>query len=136
MEPTTFPSTPKSLRLIRAYVEQAAQWAGLDGRRAYRLMLAVEEVASNIIEHGYAGKAETGPIHLAVRQADSFLAVAVEDEGQPYDLSASSLPDVSLPLSERNRGGLGNFLVLKNVDEFRYERIGNRNCNTLLVSVA
>jgi serine/threonine-protein kinase RsbW len=125
----------KSLRLVRSYVQDAANSAGLDSKAVYRLTLAVEELTSNIIEHGYAKSGAAQPIRVAATRTARQLLVAVEDEGTPFNLSEAALPDVSLPLDERNRGGLGNLLILKNVDDYHYERIGNCNRNTLFVNI-
>jgi anti-sigma regulatory factor (Ser/Thr protein kinase) len=52
MKPVTVPATLDALQSVRRYVLDAAQRAGLDASRAYRLRLAVDEVATNIITHG------------------------------------------------------------------------------------
>jgi serine/threonine-protein kinase RsbW len=125
----------KSLRLVRSYVQDAANEAGLDAKAVYRLTLAVEELTSNIIEHGYAKSGAAQPIRVAATRTARHLMVAVEDEGTPFNIGEATLPDVSLSLDERSRGGLGNLLILKNVDDYRYERVGNCNRNMLFVNI-
>ncbi|HXV96967.1 MAG TPA: ATP-binding protein, partial [Anaerolineae bacterium] len=53
MEALTVPGTLDSLSVIGKYVLTAAATAGLDKKVSYRLRLAVDEIATNIITHGY-----------------------------------------------------------------------------------
>ena len=53
MNAVTFPGTLDALSSIRQYVKTAAEAAGLDHSAAYNLILAVDEIATNVIEHGY-----------------------------------------------------------------------------------
>jgi anti-sigma regulatory factor (Ser/Thr protein kinase) len=40
---------------------------------------------------------------------------------------------IDLPLAERPIGGLGVFLAMENVDEFRHEYVDDRNRNILVM---
>ena len=64
MEDLSVPGTLDSLAVIREYVKAAADEAGLDGRRAYRLQLAVDEIATNIVNHGYSEAGITGSVRI------------------------------------------------------------------------
>ena len=60
MEPLILPGTLDSLSKIGAYVLEAASQAGLERKIAYRLRLAVDEIATNSIVHGYDRVGEEG----------------------------------------------------------------------------
>jgi serine/threonine-protein kinase RsbW len=131
----TFPGNLDSLSPIAAFVLEAAASAGLGPRATYRLRLAVDEVATNIIVHGYTEAGRTGRLELRTRLAQDSLSVEVEDTGAPYDVAAHTLPtaeELARPLEERVEGGLGLFLITQSVDTFRHERVGPKN-RTLLV---
>jgi anti-sigma regulatory factor (Ser/Thr protein kinase) len=51
------PATLDSLAPLAAAVLTAARAAGLGRQAAYRLRLAVDELAANVITYGYAGVA-------------------------------------------------------------------------------
>lgn len=87
------------------------------------LMVSVDEVVSNILNHG--GEA----LRVAVSAgADGRAAwVEVVDDGPPFDPTAAAAPDTGLPLEERDVGGLGIHLVRKLADEVAYDRRGGRN---------
>jgi serine/threonine-protein kinase RsbW len=130
MNPMTVPATLDSLGAIADYVMAAATSAGLDKRASYSLRLAVDEIVTNIIVHGYADAGLQGTLELSADIDDRTLKVTIEDSGVAYDPHQAPVPDTSLPLEERPIGGLGVYLALKSVDEFLYERVGDRNRST------
>jgi anti-sigma regulatory factor (Ser/Thr protein kinase) len=127
MKPVTVPATLDSLGAIAEYVLAAAASAGLDKRAAYKLRLAVDEIVTNIIVYGYADAEPLGALELGADIADGTLTVSIEDSGVAYDPRQAPVPDTSLPLEERPIGGHGVYLAMKSVDEFHYERVGDRN---------
>ena len=136
MESKTFAGTLDSLGPIRDYVTAAAKTAGLDKKRTYDLCLAVDEIATNIIVHGYEDSGRSGVIDIGVVIEHQKLTVTLEDDGEPFDPMQGKLPkeeDLSRPLEERPIGGLGLFLALEGVDEFKYERAAGRNRNSFIV---
>jgi anti-sigma regulatory factor (Ser/Thr protein kinase) len=124
---STVAATLDSLGAIAAFVTAAAAAAGLDKRASYHLRLAVDEIATNIIVHGYAEAGLQGELALSADIDDRSLIVAIEDTGVAFDPRQSAIPDTDLPLEQRPIGGLGAYLAIKSVDEFLYERIGDRN---------
>lgn len=137
MEPKTFAGTLDSLGLIRTYVTAAAKSAGLDNKATYKLCLAVDEIATNIIIHGYEEAGRSGVLDVQAMMDSTTLTVTIEDDGAPFDPRQSDLPsseDLSTPLENRRIGGLGVFLAFDGVDEFKYERSGERNRNAFTVN--
>jgi serine/threonine-protein kinase RsbW len=134
MTPLTVPGTLESLSLIREHVWAAAANAGLDRKRAYRLELAVDEVASNIINHGYLEAGRTGEITLRATTSAERLTIILEDTAEPFDPRRLERPEqIDLPLVDRPTGGLGVFLAIENVDEFCYEYANNHNRNIFVM---
>jgi serine/threonine-protein kinase RsbW len=127
MKPSIVPATLDSLGAIAEYVMAAAASAGLDKRASYRLRLAVDEIATNIIVHGYASAGLQGALELRADIDAGSLTIAIEDSGVAYDPRQAPVPDIDLPLEQRPIGGLGVYLASRSVDEFRYERVGDRN---------
>ena len=136
METKTFAGDLDSLGLIRNVVTAAANTAGLDKKRTYYLCLAVDEIATNIVLYGYEEAGRSGVLDVRAEIDGQKLTVTLEDDGEPFDPRQSKLPeeeDLSRPLEERPIGGLGLFLALEGVDEFKYERAGGRNRNIFIV---
>lgn len=125
-----------SLDAIADYVLAAAQYVGLDRHVTYRLRLAVDEVATNIILHGYGELGIRGPLRLSSETNDGMLAITLEDHAPPYDPTGALRKTVSmLPVEERIEGGLGLILVARSVDGFDYHRHGELNRNVLRVNL-
>ena len=100
MEPLTVPAALDALSTIGRYVVDAAAAAGLDKRASYRLRLAVDEIATNIIEHGYQEAGESGDVVIRADILDGELAIVIPD------LALYEIPNVlrfkaGVPESER-----------------------------------
>ena len=134
MTSLTLPGRLESLDQVAEFVQAAAQEAKLPAPAAYRLQLAVDEVATNVVTHAYGEKGIEGEIHLRCECDAATLTIHVEDTGEPYDPTTRPEPtNLDRPLEEREIGGLGLFLARRSVDELRYERRGDRNRMTFVV---
>jgi anti-sigma regulatory factor (Ser/Thr protein kinase) len=94
----------------------------------------VDEIATNIIVHGYDEAGIDGDVTLTATMNDQTLTIAIEDEARPFDPRQRVAPDdLDRPLEDRQIGGLGVYLAMNGVDEFQYEYIGNRNRNIFVM---
>jgi serine/threonine-protein kinase RsbW len=128
------PTGPTAAVAIRDFVEDAGGAAGLDEQALLRLSLAVEEIAYNIVTHGYAEAGRQGDIQVQVETHPGRITVTLEDQGIAFDPSVRPPPsetDLAQPLEKRLPGGLGLFLALRSLDSFHYERSHGRNRNIL-----
>ena len=123
MEPLTVPGTLDSLAEVRKYVTAAANAAGLDKKASYRLNLAVDEIATNVITHGYIEASLEGALDLRADLDERALVITMEDTGAAYDPGLHyDHDDLNQPADQRPIGGLGVFLAIQSVDRFLYER--------------
>lgn len=135
MEPLSVPRSLDSLSAIGQYVSSSATAAGLDKREAYRLRLVVDEIATNIITHGYEEAGRIGDVEVQAEMDQDSLTITLEDMGVPFDPRNRLRPDqIDLPMEQRPIGGLGVYLTTENVGRFEYEYVGNRNRNILIVN--
>lgn len=144
MDAICLPGTSDSLGKIRSYIRAAAEQAGLEKKRIYHLQLAVDEIATNIVLYGYKNGELAGNIEVEVESVasngtdpDRFM-VTLKDTAPPFDPYSRELPDdldLRQPLMDRSMGGLGIFLAIKSVDEFRYSYDYGKNNNTFVVNV-
>jgi anti-sigma regulatory factor (Ser/Thr protein kinase) len=135
MDSLTVPGNLDSLQAIRDFVLAAAAEAGIDERSAYKLSLAVDEIATNIITYGYGGSATPGDVVIQAGTENGRLQVVLEDTSPPFDPFSRDEPSgLDAPLEERAIGGLGVFLAKRSVDEFRYEYVDGRNRNIFVVN--
>lgn len=136
METLTVPGTLDSLKPIADYVMSAAASAGLNKKASYSLRLAVDEVATNIILHGYEEAGREGMINLWGELEEQALSIFIEDtavEYNPFETDQVEEEELKLPLEQRKLGGLGVYLAIQGVDKFSYERVDNRNRNIFVM---
>ncbi|MDY7013962.1 MAG: ATP-binding protein [Cyanobacteriota bacterium] len=135
MEPLIVSGTLDELGTIAKYILAVAGAAGLEKTASYDLRLAVDEIVTNIIIHGYGEAHRTGDIKIQAELSEQTLEIAIEDTGIPYDPTQAPPPsDLHLPLERRQAGGLGVYLALQGVERLTYERAGDRNRNILVVN--
>ncbi len=136
MDGLTVPGTLDSLSAIRGYVKEAGEKAGLDRKAIYRLSLAVDEIATNIVTHGYEEAGLEGEILISAALQPSSLTILLTDTSQEYDPYGKKDPDnLDKPISERPIGGLGVFLAVRGVDDFHYEYTDGQNFHTFVVNI-
>jgi anti-sigma regulatory factor (Ser/Thr protein kinase) len=134
----TFPGEIDSLSPIRDYINEQAIQAGLDKMSAYNLCLAIDEVATNIINYGYIESGLSGDIDVIIENSGNTLTITLEDRALQFDPRDNDLPsddDLNLPLEERAIGGLGIFLVFSSVDKFEYEFVDGKNRNIFTMNL-
>ncbi len=133
MNALRLPATMENLpNLVRSVKDLLAK-NGFPEKRALEIEMAAEEVFVNIIRYAYS-EGSAGEVELRSRalSEDEFM-LEFEDGGVPFDPTSLPPPDVNLPLSRREVGGLGFFLARKMVNEVRYRREKNRNILTFLI---
>lgn len=137
MTSLTVPGNLASLKPIRDHVLDAADHVGMSKKAKHRLALAVDEVATNIVMHGYEKHGIKGDIHLEVTVQPGRLTVILEDTSVPFDPHQLEPPeDLDFPAELRGIGGLGVFLALLGVDVFDYEYRDGKNRNIFIMHTA
>ena len=107
---------------VEPFIAQVANQAGMENSEAKRLRLAVEEAVANIINHGQATV-----IKLHAKTDDDRLVLTIDDDGQPFDPTADSSTDFSVPADERPPGGLGIMFLHQMTDGLEYQRLDGHN---------
>ena len=99
---------------------------GLAPNVVHDLNLALEEILTNIISHGYTDNREH-EIKVRLSAQPGEIKAEVEDDGQPFNPLEAPEPDTTQPLEERTVGGLGIHLVRKLMDGLEYKRQEGKN---------
>jgi len=105
---------------IRSFVRTSLVPFCMDEDFLYDLSLAVEEAVTNIILHGYDGKA--GEITIMIHPNAGSTEIILRDDAPPFDPTVVPAPRLDLPLDQRPLGGLGVHLMRKNLDSLSYRR--------------
>ncbi len=118
--------------VVRGYeaVQAFLRARGASDDVVHDLGLAVEEVLSNLVRHGYAGT--EGPMGLRVAIDAVAVKIEIRDRGVFFDPRMAQAPHLEVPLDERASGDLGILLVKNATDRIAYQRDGNENLLTLV----
>lgn len=120
-----------SLPKVLAFVEDNLEKAGCSMKAQMQSALAVEEIFINIVNYAYPQKKGKASVSIRVSGKPAVAEITFADRGIPYDPLEKSDPDITLSARERKVGGLGIFLVKKNVDSMSYEYRDGQNILTL-----
>lgn len=114
-----------------------AQLAGTNCSAKIRMQidLAVEEIFVNIAHYAYHSETGSVTVRVEVKQDGSAVMITFIDHGVPYDPTAKEDPDITPAGDERAGGGLGIFLVKKNMDDIRYAYVNGCNILTIVKSL-
>ena len=124
MRTMAFPGRFSSLDAIRNFYARAAEQAGLDDESIADIELAVDEAASNIIDHAYGGEGK-GEIECSYRVIPEGLEVILHDHGKPFDPEAVTEPDLVSDVCCREPGGLGMHFMKSLMDSVDFSFNGH-----------
>ncbi|GAA3794838.1 ATP-binding protein [Streptomyces phyllanthi] len=126
------PAALGSLDEVARFVLDLGGRAGLHPSGLYRLRLAADELATNIVVHGYRGAPGVIAVDGGI-DADRVW-VRFQDDAPAFDPRQGMRPPaLDQPLAEREIGGLGVYLAYTAVDAFAYELVSGRNVSTLVM---
>nr|NJM01239.1 ATP-binding protein [Desulfobacula sp.] len=120
---------------IKALVLKMSGAVDCTRRKLKEIDLILEELFTNVVNHGFKDNKEHD-IDISLSCDDRILEIRMEDDGEPFDITASPLPDTRCALDKRGIGGLGIHLVKHFIDECRYYRKKNRNIIVLKKNIA
>ena len=111
-----------SLTDATAFVEDFCERQAVGHADTMRLLLVIEELFTNTVQHGHRGDCEA-PIGVALQVNAAAVELHYEDSAPAFDSLAATAPaDLDAPEAERAPGGLGLHLVKRFAASARYAR--------------
>ena len=107
---------------------------GIPPGQSLRFGLALDELITNIISYGLAGRGD-GVITLAIEHHDGTLRAELDDNGPPFDPLAAETTPPTGDIETREVGGLGLTLVKSFMDRLDYRRVDGFNRLTMEMKV-
>ena len=102
------------LARVRDFVETHAGGLGIAPDAVYDLVLAANEIATNIVVHGYHG--QPGTIEVDMRSDGDAVRIVLRDRAPAFDPTLAPTPDITVPLEKRLPGGMGIHLTRRLTD--------------------
>ncbi len=113
---------------ISRTVESFCAHHALAPRIATHLTLALDELATNAISHGFPPEdTHDGAVRLRLALERDTVHAVIEDDGRPFDPLSVPPADTAMTLEDRAIGGLGVHIVRAVMDDVRYERADGVN---------
>ena len=113
---------------VIAYIAKECAAAGCDEDTIGHITIASSEILANIDSYAYENG---GKVEILTRGRDRRMTIVFKDNGPPFNPLQVAEPDVSGPLSQRRRGGLGIFIVRKLMRDVRYAYENGQNVMTI-----
>jgi serine/threonine-protein kinase RsbW len=125
----TIGSDIEGIPAVSARFEGAMTACGYSPEEILDTQLAVEEIITNIIVHGY--KKTDGEIHLSCSITRNRIAIRIADTAPRFDPLSIPEPELEGDVDERKIGGLGIYLVRQVMDGISYQYENGNNILTL-----
>lgn len=121
-----------SFKKVRDFIRQRAVEAGFNRTDVGRLVLAVDEVCSNIVKHSYHFE-PNHKLTLSWHERPESAVVEIEDDSPiPYLPSPADF-DLPTKIKYRHTNGYGKYLIRKVVDDVQFETVpGSHNKVSLI----
>lgn len=126
----TLPNDINTIPQLNEFLDTFCEEAGIGMETTMSLNLALEEAVVNVMDYAYPN-GMAGSVSINARADGGSVTFVITDNGIPFDPTAMKDVDTTLPLEERNIGGLGIFLTRHIMDDMSYERSSDRNILTL-----
>ena len=122
--------TMETVPQVAAFVEENLETFEVSMKLTMKLMVAVDEIYSNIVLYSGASEAQ-----VQIEKEANVLSIVFRDNGKPYNPLEAKEPDITASVEERPIGGLGIFMVRKLMDSVEYKHKDGQNVLTLKMKV-
>ena len=127
MKEITVDATIENMNTVTAFVDDFLDQIACPMKSKIQINIVIDEIFGNICHYAY--KDSVGAVTVRVESGNTPKAVFLTftDNGIPYNPLETEDPDITLSSEERKIGGLGIYLVKKNMDEMKYEYLNQPN---------
>ena len=116
-----------NLEEVQAFIDQKLEEVNCSMKVQTTIDIAVEEIFVNIASYAYENNEGDASIQVVMNDNPLSIEISFIDSGKEYNPLAKPDPNTSLSLMERQKGGLGIFMVKKSMDDMTYEYKGGKN---------
>ena len=127
MEKITVDATVENLQTVIDFATEQLETRDCPMKTSMQLELVIEEIFVNIASYAYHPEIGLATFCIEFEENPAAVKMTFLDKGKPYNPLEKDDPDTTLDVDERDIGGLGIFLVKKNVDEISYEYADGKN---------
>lgn len=129
MKTLSVDATDDNLARVTEFVDAFLQAHDCPMKAQMQIDLSLEEAYVNIAHYAYGDA--TGKAEVTLSSQDNEVVITLRDSGVPYNPLEKADPDITLSAEERQIGGLGIYLVKKNMDSVSYSYENGQNVLTM-----
>lgn len=119
-----FLCTIEEIPRLRAFIRHSL--VDLDEVTLNQIVLAADEVCTNAIQHG-CSRSESTDFSVSVSHFPGRILIEIQDSSRPFPIGDQVTVDCAEKMKNREKGGLGLFLVQKIMDEIAIEELGKHH---------
>ena len=127
MKELTIAATVENIPPVTDFVNEQLELLDCPMKAQMQINIAIDELFSNIAHYAYHPEVGEVTVRVEVVQEPLSVVITFIDQGTPFDPLAQEDPNIGLGADERQIGGLGIFLVKKNMDEVSYTYEDGKN---------
>ena len=128
----TTENTFDSVAEASAQLEKFAEENGLSPRKTYQLDLVYEELMTNVVKYSYTDQ-KPHQIHVSLVFDGEKLTFTIIHDGGDFDPWTQDDPDLTLPLEQRQEGGIGILLCRKFSLSTGYQRRNGQSIISVVI---
>lgn len=122
------PASTAYLSDVRDFVGKHALSSGFAESEIDAIRLSVDEAYTNVVKHAYQND-EKQLVTISIEFIPTGICISLFDRGIPYNLESYQEPDIADRIRNRQRGGVGVFLIHKLMDQVEY--LHQEGCNII-----
>jgi anti-sigma regulatory factor (Ser/Thr protein kinase) len=131
MNKIVVPAKIENLQKVLNFINQELESVEYNKTLLLQLELSIEEAYVNIVNYAYELEDGDVLISCSIDKNPTKVTIQFIDSGIPYNPLDNEDPDTLSKIEDKEIGGLGIFLIKKNVDFVEYEYQGGKNILTL-----
>ena len=116
----SFSVSTKSIPKVHDYVRKSLCTCNIAEGTLDDIVLASDEIATNIVEHAYKLPCNASNFSLSMRVTPEKIVVTFFDHGESFDLTKVPSPNIGQNLAGHTKGGFGIFLIRRLMDKMIY----------------
>ena len=127
MKEITVDAIIENIDMVTEFVDDFLDSNDCPMKTKVQMDIAIDEIFSNISFYAYKDGVGKATVRVDIQDDPRGVCMTFIDSGIPYNPLDKEDPDVTLSAEERKIGGLGIYIVKKNMDEMRYEYSDGKN---------
>lgn len=127
MKEITVDAMIENMNTVTAFVDDFLDQIACPMKSRIQINIVIDEIFGNICHYAYKDSVGTVTVRVESGNTPKAVFLTFTDNGIPYNPLETEDPDITLSSEERKIGGLGIYLVKKNMDEMKYEYVNQQN---------